>query len=114
MSSSLTASMQARRHPETTHIDRLATADMLAMLHQDDKQISEAVGACLPDIARLIDIATATMSRGGRLIVIGAGASGRTAVQAVSDWWHNGQIILEAEDFDGVDFSAAEGGEVSD
>ena len=45
MSSSLTASMQARRHPETTHIDRLATADMLAMLHQDDKQISEAVGA---------------------------------------------------------------------
>ena len=67
MSSSLTASMQARRHPETTHIDRLATADMLAMLHQDDKQISEAVGACLPDIARLIDIATATISRGGRL-----------------------------------------------
>lgn len=36
------------------------------------------------------------------------------AVQAVSDWWHNGQIILEAEDFDGVDFSAAEGGEVGD
>ena len=32
----------------------------------------------------------------------------------VSDWWHNGQIILEAEDFDGVDFSAAEGGEVGD
>lgn len=36
------------------------------------------------------------------------------AVQSVSDWWHNGQIILEAEDFDGVDFSAAEGGEVGD
>jgi hypothetical protein len=36
------------------------------------------------------------------------------AVQAVSDWWHNGQIVLEAEDFDGVDFSAAEGGEVGD
>lgn len=72
MSSSLTASMQARRHPETTHIDRLATADMLAMLHQDDKQISEAVGACLPDIAWLIDIATATISRGGRLVIIGA------------------------------------------
>lgn len=32
------------------------------------------------------------------------------AVQAVSDWWHTGQIILEAEDFDGVDFTA-EGGE---
>ncbi len=27
MNSSLTAAMQARRHPDTTHIDRLATAD---------------------------------------------------------------------------------------
>lgn len=32
------------------------------------------------------------------------------AIQAVSDWWHNGQIVLEAEDFDGVDFTSAEGG----
>ncbi|HGF5681432.1 TPA: N-acetylmuramic acid 6-phosphate etherase [Klebsiella pneumoniae] len=94
MSSSLTASMQARRHPETTHIDRLATADMLAMLHQDDKQISEAVGACLPDIARLIDIATATISRGGRLVIIGAGASGRTAIEAVSDYSPEGKHAL--------------------
>lgn len=35
------------------------------------------------------------------------------AVQAVSDWWHTGQIILEAEDFDGVEF-AAEGGDSDD
>lgn len=30
------------------------------------------------------------------------------AVQTVSDWWHNGQIILVAEDFHGVDFDAKE------
>lgn len=35
------------------------------------------------------------------------------AVQAVSDWWHTGQIILEAEDFDGVEFTA-EGGDSDD
>ncbi len=67
---------------------------MLAMLHQDDKQISEAVGACLPDIARLIDIATATISRGGRLVIIGAGASGRTAIEAVSDYSPEGKHAL--------------------
>lgn len=36
------------------------------------------------------------------------------AVQTVSDWWHNSQIILEAEDFVDVDFEAeeiTEGGE---
>ena len=36
------------------------------------------------------------------------------AVQTVSDWWHNSQIILEAEDFVDVEFEAeeiTEGGE---
>lgn len=32
------------------------------------------------------------------------------AIQAVSDWWHNSQIILEAEDFYDVEFTPAEGG----
>lgn len=36
------------------------------------------------------------------------------AIQAVSDWWHNGLIVLEAEDFDGVDFTPAEGGGQND
>ena len=30
------------------------------------------------------------------------------AEQTVSDWWHNGQIILVAEDFSGVEFEAME------
>ena len=36
------------------------------------------------------------------------------AAQAVSDWWHNGPIVLVAEDFADVDFEAeevTEGGE---
>ena len=35
-------------------------------------------------------------------------------IQMVSDWWHTGQIVLECEDFSGVEFSdadAEEGGE---
>lgn len=35
-------------------------------------------------------------------------ATAEDAVQTVSDWWHNGQIILEADDFDGVEFTAVE------
>lgn len=30
------------------------------------------------------------------------------AEQTVSDWWHNSQIILEADDFVGVEFEAKE------
>jgi N-acetylmuramic acid 6-phosphate etherase len=84
MSSKPTASMMERRHPETTHIDIL-TLDMLTLLHKDDKRIADAVEACLPAIARLMDNATATLSRGGRLVIVGAGASGQAAAQAVSE-----------------------------
>lgn len=38
------------------------------------------------------------------------------AVQMVSDWWHNGQIVLECEDLTGVQFLDAdseEGGGVN-
>ena len=45
MSSKPTASMMERRHPETRHIDTLATLDMLTLLHKDDRQIADAVGA---------------------------------------------------------------------
>jgi N-acetylmuramic acid 6-phosphate etherase len=36
--------MMERRHPETHHIDTLATLDMLTLLHKDDRQIADAVG----------------------------------------------------------------------
>lgn len=36
------------------------------------------------------------------------------AAQTVSDWWHNSQIILEAEDFVDVDFEAEETEEITE
>jgi N-acetylmuramic acid 6-phosphate etherase len=78
--------MMERRHPETRHIDTLATLDMLTLLHKDNRQIADAVGACLPEVARLVDNAAAALSRGGRLVIVGAGASGRAALQTVSEY----------------------------
>lgn len=84
MSSKPTASMLERRHPQTRHIDTLATLDMLTLLQQDNKQIAVAIDACLPQITRLVDNAAATLSRGGRLVIVGAGASGQAALQTVN------------------------------
>ncbi len=36
------------------------------------------------------------------------------AAQTVSDWWHNGQIILVPEDFSGVEFEAREVTEIGE
>lgn len=80
------SSAMERRNAATTEIDTLSTHDMLAMINREDKQVTDAIAACLPDITRLVDNATATLSRGGRVVLAGAGASGRTAVLTAGEF----------------------------
>jgi N-acetylmuramic acid 6-phosphate etherase len=68
------------------NIDRLSTLDMLNVIHQDDAQISEAITPCLTTIARAVDNAAATLSHGGRLVIVGAGPSGDVAKQAADEY----------------------------
>ena len=86
MSIMLTGSVKERRHASTMNIDRLSTLDMLNVIHQDDAQISEALTPCLTTIARTVDNAAATLSHGGRLVIVGAGPSGDVAKQAADEY----------------------------
>ncbi len=83
MSSKPNGSMEARRNSRTGDIDRLATLDMLTLIHQESEEVTQAVTACLPAITRLVDNASATLNQGARVVLAGAGASGRAAVQTV-------------------------------
>jgi N-acetylmuramic acid 6-phosphate etherase len=86
MSVKLNGLNRERRHAETADIDRLSTLDMLNLIHQDDKCITDSITPFLPVIARVVDNAAATLSHGGRLVIVGAGASGRAAVQAAQEF----------------------------
>lgn len=86
MSVMLTGSVKERRHASTMNIDRLSTLDMLKVIHQYDALISAAITPCLDAIARVVDNAAATLSHGGRLIVVGAGPSGRVAQQVADEY----------------------------
>ncbi|MBE4894389.1 N-acetylmuramic acid 6-phosphate etherase [Enterobacter asburiae] len=86
MSVMLTGLVKERRHASTMNIDRLSTLDMLKVIHQDDALISAAITPCLDAIARVVDNAAATLSHGGRLIVVGAGPSGRVAQQVADEY----------------------------
>ncbi|HHA2300324.1 TPA: N-acetylmuramic acid 6-phosphate etherase [Enterobacter asburiae] len=86
MSVMLTGSVKERRHASTMNIDRLSTLDMLKVIHQDDALISAAITPCLDAIARVVDNAAATLSHGGRMIVVGAGPSGRVAQQVADEY----------------------------
>lgn len=111
MSIMLTGSVKERRHASTMNIDRLSTLDMLNVIHQDDALISDAITPFLPIIARVVDNAAATLSRGGRLTIVGAGSSGRMARQAAEDYApgkHPVIAIVTDEDADRYERGAAD------
>jgi len=73
------------RNPLTTNIDTLPTLDMLTLINREDQKVAFAVHTELPNIAVAVDAITSRIQRGGRLIYIGAGTSGRLGVLDASE-----------------------------
>ena len=73
------------RNPLTKDIDTLPTLDMLSLINAEDQKVALAVRDELPNIAVAVDAITVRMQRGGRLIYIGAGTSGRLGVLDASE-----------------------------
>lgn len=69
-----------QRNPATMHIDSMSTIDMVKTINQEDQKVALAVETQDKEIARAIDEAAKRYSKGGRLIYIGAGTSGRLGV----------------------------------
>ncbi|EOH90342.1 N-acetylmuramic acid 6-phosphate etherase [Enterococcus asini ATCC 700915] len=66
-----------KRNPNSLQIDRVSTAEMLRIINQEDQTIAQQVGEKLELIAEAVDQGSARYKKGGRLIYIGAGTSGR-------------------------------------
>lgn len=73
------------RNQDTLNIDKVSTLDMVKMINNEDKKVAVAVEAELPKIAEAIDEIVKRMHKGGRLIYIGAGTSGRLGVLDASE-----------------------------
>ena len=73
------------RNPLTKNIDTLPTFEMLTLINAEDQKVALAVRDALRNIAAAVDAITARMQRGGRLIYIGAGTSGRLGVLDASE-----------------------------
>lgn len=68
-----------RAHPAVDQAPRLATADLLRLMHLEDRKAVRAVGGRLPEIAAAADAVADRLRAGGRLHYFGAGTSGRLA-----------------------------------
>lgn len=66
-------------------IDTLDTLGILRVIHEEDRRVPDAVGRCLPEIARVVDGVVERFRRGGSLVYIGAGTSGRLGILDASE-----------------------------
>lgn len=75
-----------RRNPRSTALDHLPTGDILALMNDEDAGVAVAVRETIPQIARTVDELAARIARGGRLLLFGAGTSGRLAALDAAEW----------------------------
>ena len=73
------------RNPKTMHLDRMTTAEMLRVIQEENFNAVKAVDGCLDAVARAVDAVTDAMRKGGRLVYVGAGTSGRLGVLDASE-----------------------------
>jgi N-acetylmuramic acid 6-phosphate etherase len=65
---------------EAAHdLDQKSSLAIARLINAEDATVALAVTRALPHIARAIDLVAAALRRGGRLIYVGAGTSGRIA-----------------------------------
>lgn len=66
-------------------LDRRSVAELATLMNDADATVPAAVRAVLPDIVGAIGVIEERLGRGGRLIYIGAGTSGRLGVLDASE-----------------------------
>jgi len=67
--------------PRFVDLDSWTTSDMIQALYDGQLVACAAVSAALPAINAAVDDAVMALKRGGRLVYVGAGTSGRIAIQ---------------------------------
>ena len=74
-----------QRNPRTQRIDVAASLEIVDLINAEDASVAPAVHLVRQDVARAIDLVVDALRRGGRLIYVGAGTSGRLGVLDASE-----------------------------
>jgi len=70
---------------DSQNLDILSPAEAAILMNKIDRQAVEAVEKALPAIGKAVEMISARMKEGGRLIYMGAGTSGRLGVLDASE-----------------------------
>lgn len=69
-----------QNNPRTKAFSSMNTIEMLKTINQEDHLIADAVERELQNIAKAVELITARMKSGGRMLYFGAGTSGRLGI----------------------------------
>lgn len=73
------------RNPLSMQLDTLSSLEIVRLMNEEDKKVAMAVEDELDSIAKAIDVIIRQLNNHGRVIVFGAGTSGRLAVLDASE-----------------------------
>jgi N-acetylmuramic acid 6-phosphate etherase len=76
----LDSRLTERRNPSTRDIDVASPIELVDLIAAEDAGVSGAVSESREDIARAVELVETAFRRGGRLLYVGAGTSGRLGV----------------------------------
>jgi N-acetylmuramic acid 6-phosphate etherase len=80
MDASRDTRLTEQRNPRSMRIDELSTLEIVDLINAEDRMVAQAVREERVAVARAIDIVVDCFQRGGRLLYVGAGTSGRLGV----------------------------------
>ena len=69
------------RNPASADLDELTPLQLVRLMSDEDAKVIPAVASQAEAIARAVEVVAERMKAGGRLVYVGAGTSGRLAVQ---------------------------------
>ena len=69
-----------RPNPASLSLDTKSTIEVLRIISGQDLKVAPAVASVIPAVTRAVDLIVEAINRGGRLVYLGAGTSGRLGV----------------------------------
>ncbi|MHC5280066.1 N-acetylmuramic acid 6-phosphate etherase [Listeria kieliensis] len=69
-----------KQNLKTLNLDTLKVEEILSIMNEEDGTVAASIKPALPEIAKIVRAVISSFKRGGRLIYMGAGTSGRLGV----------------------------------
>jgi N-acetylmuramic acid 6-phosphate etherase len=83
--SSLHRAITEQSNPRSRHLDRMPVRELVALFVHEERKVENALAENIDHLAKAVEVATQSLSNGGRLFYVGAGTSGRLGVLDASE-----------------------------